>query len=416
MNALTENMPLTVMSAVPQPATQPPCINKVIASKRAWTPEEDALLTALVEQYGAGQWARLSEQLPGRLGKQCRERWFNHVSPCVVKDGWSPEEDALIVHLVEKWGTVWSKIARALPPGRSDNAVKNRWNSTMRKKMRQAVRAERIMAAAQARTLTHATVSTEPASDGAVDAAAANRLPNWTAGVDDGTVGVGDGTAPVPAADDATPFDGACGTFIRCPGKPSTAAAATASIARFVHSEAELKKERNSAKSVGNGTSLKSRTRNVKASRWERDDGGEGSGCQADVAGGSLGKLGSQGGTRKRRQCVILNAVAVQMEEGDHVGDGAISNTDTYGGNASADSVGSVGSVGSDTAYSDACEAHQPAPATVVPESRARHVEPRRIEQATEASRPPTRPEAEAHSEAQATSTIPAGPPSRDGG
>ena len=60
--------------------------------KQAWTPEEDTQLLELVNQHGASNWSRIAVSLPSRIGKQCRERWHNHLSPEVKKEGFSAEE------------------------------------------------------------------------------------------------------------------------------------------------------------------------------------------------------------------------------------------------------------------------------------------------------------------------------------
>lgn len=58
----------------------------------AWTVEEDEKLAQLVHELGARHWSKIAEKMPGRRGKQCRERWFNHLDPTVKKEGWSHEE------------------------------------------------------------------------------------------------------------------------------------------------------------------------------------------------------------------------------------------------------------------------------------------------------------------------------------
>ena len=104
--------------------------------KNAWTAEEDLTLARIVEECGPGRWTKVAQQLPGRMGKQCRERWFNHLAPEVKKGEWTAEEDRLIMTSVRDHGTRWSHIVKLLP-GRSDNAIKNRYYSAVRKAHRQ---------------------------------------------------------------------------------------------------------------------------------------------------------------------------------------------------------------------------------------------------------------------------------------
>jgi len=104
--------------------------------KGPWCANEDAQLVELVRQYGGKHWARIASMLPGRTGKQCRERWCNNLDPTLKKGAWTPEEDMIILEMHAKLGTRWAEIAKSLP-GRSDNSVKNRWYSTCSRILRQ---------------------------------------------------------------------------------------------------------------------------------------------------------------------------------------------------------------------------------------------------------------------------------------
>jgi hypothetical protein len=128
--------------------------------KGPFTPDEDSQIIDFVAANGAHNWPRMATILSHRTPKQCRERWFNHLDPAVYKAPWTDNEDMLIYQNYRRAGGKWSAIAKMLP-GRTDNAIKNRFNSSISKRMRVAANGEQYLHVDRPRPPTKARPQTE---------------------------------------------------------------------------------------------------------------------------------------------------------------------------------------------------------------------------------------------------------------
>ncbi|XP_062211415.1 myb-related protein 306-like [Phragmites australis] len=114
---------------------RPPCRDEEGVKKGPWTPEEDLVLVSYVQDHGPGNWRAVPAKTGlMRCSKSCRLRWTNYLRPGIRRGGFSDQEDRLIVHLQALLGNRWAAIASYLPD-RTDNDVKNYWNTHLKKKI-----------------------------------------------------------------------------------------------------------------------------------------------------------------------------------------------------------------------------------------------------------------------------------------
>ncbi|KAL2324851.1 hypothetical protein Fmac_023909 [Flemingia macrophylla] len=103
----------------------------------AWSAEEDKMLINYIQLHGEGNWSELSKRAGlKRRGKSCRLRWLNYLKPDIKRGNISKDEEDLVIRLHNLLGNRWSLIAGRLP-GRTDNEIKNYWNTYLRKKVEQ---------------------------------------------------------------------------------------------------------------------------------------------------------------------------------------------------------------------------------------------------------------------------------------
>ncbi|CAD8117864.1 unnamed protein product [Paramecium sonneborni] len=107
-----------------------------VIRKRPWSQDEDIKILELIQIFGPSNWTQIAQQLQSRKGKQCRERWHNHLNPLIKRSPWNEDEEWILYLYHKIFRNKWSQIAKYIN-GRTDNSIKNHWNSGMKKKLNQ---------------------------------------------------------------------------------------------------------------------------------------------------------------------------------------------------------------------------------------------------------------------------------------
>ena len=134
-NVILQNLKKTTKKMIGYPTTQCNLRSKNIKNglkKGKWSIQENILLKEWIKKHGPTQWEQCGKYIKGRNGKQCREHWYNCLNPELLKGEWTTEEDFLIMYFYEKCNYSWKKLV-LLFNGRTENSIKNRFFSELRK-------------------------------------------------------------------------------------------------------------------------------------------------------------------------------------------------------------------------------------------------------------------------------------------
>ena len=148
MSAPPPEQPMSSQNLINQPDNYQRNQNftfKIIKRRAPWNKKEDEAIIELVNKYGTSNWTIIANEMAllhkskHRNGKQCRERWHNHLDPIVNKENWTEEEENILFNKHLEYGNKWSDISKFLP-GRTDNSIKNHFYSKLRKFIRKILK------------------------------------------------------------------------------------------------------------------------------------------------------------------------------------------------------------------------------------------------------------------------------------